>query len=302
MGRYRKGFKSMTKVLVTGAAGMLGTAIKEMFTDYDLLLTDKEELDITSYKQVEKYADCGIDLIINLAAITDLEQCERNPVLAFSTNKKGVYNIKKLCLKLDIPIVHISTAGIFNGEKHVYTETDKPQPLNQYGLSKLLGEQQLYDYKKSYIFRCSWMMGGGVNIDKKFINKVFTQLLDGKKEIKVYPHIIGSPTYTLDVARSIKKAIELNIPYGIYNCAGEGVASRYEVAKLFIKYLGIKGVKVIKAHKGELKDMFPCVRSTGEVLCNNKLIATGASCMRDWQITLKEYTEKCFKPYLNFTR
>lgn len=290
----------MTRCLVSGSLGMLGTAIKEVFADYDLLLTDIKELDVRDWEGVKKYAHAGIGLIINLAALTDLEECERIPENAWDTNFGGVFNMRNLAERLDIPIVHISTAGIFDGKKPVYTEEDKPHPLNQYGLSKLQGEQALYSYKKSYIFRCSWMMGGGINIDKKFVNKVFAQLINGHTEIKVYPHIIGSPTYTLDVARSIKKALELKILYGIYNCAGEGVASRYEVAKLFIKYLGIKGVKVIKAKEGELKDMFPCVRSTGEVLCNDKLIKTGASCMRDWRITLKEYTNKCYKPYLNF--
>lgn len=288
------------RILCTGSLGMLGSAIREVFADHDLLLTDIKELDVRNWTEIKKYVHSSIELIINLAALTDLEECEQYPKNAYETNTIGVMHLRHLCEILDIPIVHISTAGIFNGKKLVYIEEDKPHPLNQYGLSKLQGEQVLYDYEKAYIFRCSWMMGGGVNIDKKFVNKIFKQLLDGKKEIKVYPNIIGSPTYTLDVAKSIKKAIELKIPYGIYNCAGEGVASRYEVAKLFIKYLGIKGIKVIKAHKDELKDMFPCVRSTGEVLCNNKLIATGASCMRDWHITLKEYTEKCYKPYLPF--
>lgn len=288
------------RILCTGSIGMLGSAIREVFADHDLLLTDIKELDVRNWKEVKKFVHAGIELIINLAALTDLEECERIPENAYETNFIGVINMRHLAEILDIPIVHISTAGIFDGKKSIYTEDNDANPLNQYGLSKLQGERALYDYKKAYIFRCSWMMGGGINIDKKFVNKIFAQLINGHTEIKVYPHIIGSPTYTVDVARSIKKALELNIPYGIYNCAGEGIATRYEVAKLFIKYLGIKGVKVIKAHKNELKDIFPCVRSTGEVLCNNKLIATGASCMRDWCITLKEYTKKCYKPYLPF--
>ncbi len=177
-------------------------------------------------------------------------------------------------------------------------ETGTSNATSHYGRSKLYGEYALADYPKKYILRAGWMMGSGKETDKKFINLVFKQIQQGQKILYAYEEFLGSPTYTYDLAKTIKNFIEHKPEYGVYNCAGEGIASRFDVAKALVEYLGLKDVEVKKAPLGFFNDNFSCARSNNEVLFNNKIRKTGLSCMRPWRISLKEYVEKCYKPYL----
>ena len=286
------------RLLVTGSAGMLGSAVKVVFNGHDLILTDKTELDVRLWDECKDYIELefynGIDFILHLAAETDLELCEKDPNLAYTTNTIGTVNMRNLAEMLDIPIIYISTSGIFDGEQHYYYEYDTPNPNHHYGRSKLYGEYALNTYKKVYIFRASWMIGGGFGVEKKFLGKIFNQIKAGKTELYAHDDTTGNPTYTYDLARTIKKALEEKLPYGTYNAAGEGFLTRYTMAERFIKYLGLHNVRLHKADPniaGEIK------RSKSEVLFNTKLKHFGASCMRHYDETLKEYA-KCFIPFL----
>lgn len=283
------------RILVTGADGMVGSAIKEVFSDYDLILTDKPQLDVRSLEQVKSCFKKEIDLIIHLAAETDLEFCQDNPAQAYYTNHTGTLNIAHLAHNLHIPLVYIGTAGIFDSTGFGYNENSTPNPLNHYGQSKLYGEYAVIWLSKFYIFRASWMMGGGQSKDKKFVNKIFKQIQNGAKEIYALSDVYGSPTYTVDLALTIHKALEKNIPYGVYHCGGLGSVSRYDVAVEIVKILGLE-TKVIPVTGDYFKDKgFPCPRSECEVLDNSKLLISGVSCMRFWKDTLKEYLTKEFK-------
>ncbi len=105
------------RILVTGVKGMLGTAVKEVLSRHDLLLTDKDNLNIAQWDQVELYLNPSIEAVIHLAAETNLETCEANPAQAYFTNSIGTLNIKLFCAKLEIPIIDSSTAGIFDGKR-----------------------------------------------------------------------------------------------------------------------------------------------------------------------------------------
>lgn len=284
------------KILVTGASGMVGTAIKKQLSDFKLILTDKRELDVTDYSRIVLYGLAEIDLIIHLAAETDLETCERNPQQAYFTNTIGCANISDLAKNSSVfgtPIFYISTAGIFDGTKEsAYTIHDIPNPINHYGRSKWLGEIFIKRHPEHYILRASWMMGGGPAIDKKFINKIYQKILNGETEIMVYDDVFGSPTYTKDLANSIKYMIINKYPYGVYNCAGEGRASRYEVAKEMIKLLGLqKKIKIIPIKSEKALKGFYCPRSKNEALENYCM-----PMMRPWKVTLKEYINDYFRP------
>ena len=276
------------KILVTGSNGMVGHAIKEVFKEHQLILTDIAELDVRDYNKVMDSSYCP-DLIIHLAAETNLERCEANPSSAYMTNHTGTMNITLLAKALNIPIVYISTAGIFDGKKEAYTEIDNPNPINHYGRSKWYGELAVLNHRKHWICRAGWMMGGGPEIDKKFVNLVFKQIKSGVEVIYAIDNVYGSPTYTYDLANTIKSMIE-NTPYGIYNTAGHGIASRYDVAVEIVKCLNAD-VRVIPVKDGYFKD-FTCIRSASEVLDTIKL-PNSVSKMRDWHISLKEYM-KCY--------
>ena len=281
----------MLNILCTGSSGMVGHAIKSQLSEFNLYLTDKDGFDVTNRDVVMKKG-ASIDYIIHLAAETDLEACEKNPAQAYFVNAIGCAHMAELAQSLDIPIFYISTAGVFDGMKESpYTKVDKPNPINHYGRSKYYGEFFIDKWRKHYILRASWMMGGGPKIDKKFVNKLYRKIVNGETEINVCDDVIGSPTYTMDLAKMIKSMIRNQYPYGLYHCAGVGSASRFEVAREIVKHLGLSRKVHINPVKSDIvAGEFPCLRSRNEVLENSCMPE-----MRYWETTLKEYVDGYFK-------
>ena len=283
------------RILVTGSRGMLGTAVSKVFTNHDLLLTDNTELDVRNVKQVMSYAGKKLDLILHLAAETDLSKAQFNPGDAYFTNHTGTQNMLELAKRLDIPIVYIGTAMIFDGSKISYSEEDKASPTNHYGWSKYYGELAVKSYEKHYIIRSGWAFGGGPKIDKKFINKIFKQIKIGAKKLYAVKDIYGNPTYTIDFAKTLKNITEAKIPYGTYNCPGKGTASRFDVLKAFVGYLGLANkLEVIPVTLNEYLGLFPSSFPfiKNEVLSSNKIEKTGLSAMRDWPLALNDYAKE----------
>jgi len=282
------------RILVTGAAGMMGESIRRVFKNDEMIYTDKPELNVADYNSVISMINKlngEIDYILHLAAETDLEFCERRPELAYYTNAIGTVNMVKLAEIMDIPIIYISTAGVFLGEKNSYDEFDKPEPINHYGRSKWYGEFAVRTYPKHYIFRMSWAMGGGPDLDKKFVNKIIKLVHEGHKEIEAIDDVFGSPTYQYDVARTIRACLERKIPYGIYHAAGIGTASRYDVAEAIVDILNMDVDLVIPVPSSHFNNKFPCPRARNEVL---KSVIAHPSCMRPWRESLKEYLEEYY--------
>jgi len=272
---------------------MLGSALREVFKDHELILTGSIELDVRNIRQVMGYAKKKPELIIHTAAETDHVAAEFDPLGCYMINFTGTQNMVELARALDIPIVYIGTCGIYDGTKKSYTEEDQPSPLNHYGRSKYYGELAVRAYRKHYIVRCGWGMGGGPGIDKKFINKIYQVIQSG---INVFPSIsdvYGSPTYQPDFAKTIKNLIISRVDYGTYNC-GSSKASRYEVARAFVEYLGLSDkVKVYPLPFDEFHAIYPyeVIYTKCEVLDTSKIESYGLSSMRDWKVALKEYAQ-----------
>jgi dTDP-4-dehydrorhamnose reductase len=282
-------------ILITGGAGMLGSSVGKIFTNHDLLLTDSHELDVRNIKQVMSYTDKKLDLILHLAAETDLSKAEFNPGDAYTTNLTGTQNMLELAKKLNIPIVYISTAMIFDGKKKSYSEEDKGSPTNHYGRSKYYGELAVKSYEKHYIVRSGWAFGGGPKIDRKFISKIYKQIQVGAKKLYGIRDIYGNPTYTMDFARTLKNIVEAKIPYGTYNSPGKGTASRYEVLAAFVDYLGLSNkLEIIPVTLNKYLTLFPSSFPyiKNEVLSLTKMKQTDLSAMRDWREALQEYTKE----------
>jgi dTDP-4-dehydrorhamnose reductase len=219
------------KIFIAGANGMLGTTLKQITDTSKMFLTDKEIsndikfCDIRDLKHTtELINEYQPDIILNFAALVDLEYCEQEKDDCYLTNTIAAIHLFNLSKDLNIPYVFISTAGIFGNDKEFYTEEDQPYPLSAYGKSKYYTEQLLQNqgYEKYWIFRAGWMMGGGPEKDKKFINKIMKQINSGAKELFVVDDKLGVPTYTKDFASSILKHIEEELPYGLYNMVSQG--------------------------------------------------------------------------------
>lgn len=298
------------KVFITGCGGMLGKAVYERFaphcqvlaTDIDLNEPWLEYGDVIDFQKIsEKASKFEPDLIINLAALTNLEYCEKNPEITWKTNALGAENIALISKRLDAAHIYISTAGIFDGQKEYYNDFEQPNPMSIYAKSKYYGEVIIEKMLDNYfIFRAGWMMGGGYEKDKKFVNKIFKQILDGKKELFVVNDKLGTPTYTVNFAESMFAIVQTEL-FGLYNMVCEGSCSRYEVALEFIKLLGLdKDISIKIVDSGFFKNEYFAPRPDSEKLLNLKLSARGTNYMKDWRKCLEDYVE-CFKPYLEIS-
>jgi len=291
-----------TRVYIAGCGGMLGEAVYEYFsarttvkaTDIDVNTDWLSYADVRDYWAMdEDICEFRPDLIINLAALTDLEYCEKNPDNSWATNALGAENVALIAGKLDVPHVYICTAGIVDGAQDVYNDFDKPNPLSIYAKSKYHGEKFVQRHlKKHFIFRAGWMMGGGPEKDKKFINKLFKQLQAGQKELFVVDDKLGTPTYTVSFAEGIFKVVETDL-YGLYNQVCGGDCSRYDVAVEFVRMLGMEDeITVTKVSSDHFKAEYFAPRPPSEKLVNFKLNARKINFMPDWKDALELYVER----------
>lgn len=294
--------KISSKIFVTGANGMLGTTLQQITDTKNFLLTDKEVSEGITYcdirnleKTTQIIKDYQPEIILNLAALVDLEYCEKEKDDCYLTNTIAAIHLFNLAKDMNIPYVFISTAGIFGNDKEFYTEEDQPQPLSTYGKSKYYVEQSLLnqDYPKYWIFRAGWMMGGGPEKDKKFVNKIMKQIKAGAKELFVVDDKLGVPTYTKDFALSILKHIENELPYGLYNMVSKGEASRYDTAVAINEHLNL-GLTVHKVDSSYYKEEYFAPRPYSEKLINKALNDLDRNYMRDWKVCLHEYLNEYF--------
>lgn len=291
------------KIFIAGANGMLGTTLQNIIDTKNFLLTDKDTSKDVSWcdikdlqyttKLIKEYQP---EIILNFAALVDLEYCEQEKDDCYSTNTIAAIHLFNLAKDLNIPYVFISTAGIFGNDKEFYTEEDQPYPLSTYGKSKYFTEQLLLNqnYPKYWIFRAGWMMGGGPEKDKKFVNKIMKQVKSGVKELFVVDDKLGVPTYTKDFALSILKHIEEELPYGLYNMVSQGEASRYETAVAINEYLNL-GLIIHKVDSDYYKEEYFAPRPYSEKLVNKALIDLNKNYMRNWKVCLHEYLNEYFK-------
>lgn len=296
------------KVYIAGSGGMLGEAFYRVFkNDFDIKCTDKDVntdwLSFLDFRDLEKYrADVKAfapDYLFHLGAYTDLEFCELNVDDTYATNTMAVENAVYIANELNIPLLYISTAGIFDGQKELYDDWDQPNPLGHYARSKYMGEKYVMAHANRYIIcRAGWMMGGGPDKDKKFINKLIKQLVAGKRELFIVNDKDGTPTYTVDFANNVKVLFEKEY-WGLYNLVCKGQTGRLEVAEELVKLLGLEGkVKLTEVTSEHFKDTYFAQRPPCERLINKKLELRGINNMRDWKVALKEYLDTYFSDYL----
>jgi dTDP-4-dehydrorhamnose reductase len=291
------------KLLVTGAAGMLGSALvpalnqrggKVFATDLKPIDDEIEFLDVRDYKKIEESVNkIKPDMVLHLAAETDVDKCELEPEHAFLTNTIGTQNVALACQKRNIVMVYISTIGVFYGDQfEPYSEFDTPNPVNIYGRSKLEGEKIVQSLlQRYYIVRAGWMMGGGPKRDKKFVGKIIRQIKE-KNVLKAVNDKVGSPTYTVDFSKCLTNLIETGY-YGLYHCTNKGYCSRFDVAKKIVALMGRSDVTVEPVSSAYFP--LPAARARSEMSRNYKLELLGKDTMKNWEDALKEYIDSCWK-------
>ena len=231
------------KVLVTGANGQLGyDVVKELQKqNIECCGATRKDFDIIDFEATEKFITNYMpDVVIHCAAYTAVDKAEDEQGLCCLVNASATENIAQICKKIDAKMVYISTDYVFDGtKKDFYEVDDKPNPINVYGKTKLLGEQAVQKIlNKYFIVRISWVFGEHGN------NFVKTMLRLGKehKELNVVADQYGSPTYTADLAPLLIEMIKTD-KYGIYHATNEGVCSWADFAEEIFKLAGMN-VKV----------------------------------------------------------
>jgi len=221
----------MANILVTGSNGQLGSELKELerdFSQHNFIFTDIAELDLTKSDVVSSFIiDNKVEVCINCAAYTAVDNAEDDQELALLVNSAAVKNLAIACKNANARLIHISTDYVFDGTNHMpYVETDAPSPNSYYGFSKLEGEKSVTNNIDNFvIIRTSWLYSSFGN------NFVKTMIRLGKErdELGVVVDQIGTPTAAADLAFAIMSTVESN-KTGIYHYSNQGVISWYDFA------------------------------------------------------------------------
>lgn len=223
------------KILITGSKGQLGLELTRQLTgnkEYELILTDREELNIVDIDNVnEVILSNKPDVVINCAAHTAVDLCETDIENAYKINAIGPRNLAIACEKIGAKFVQVSTDYVFDGKgKRPYREDDGTCPNSIYGTSKLMGENFTKEFcSKYFIVRTAWLYGEGNNFVRTMI-----KLSETNKELNVVNDQFGSPTSTVDLAKAIINLIHTE-HYGTYHGTCEGQCSWYDFAKKYLK-------------------------------------------------------------------
>jgi dTDP-4-dehydrorhamnose reductase len=215
------------KLLATGASGMVGGYLPETATR-----ATHDDLDVTDFAQVVAVLEGQApDAVLHLAAETNVDLCEQEPDHAYRLNALGTRNVAQACAQLDVPLVYISSAQVFDGEKHEpYHEFDATAPRTVYGRSKLAGEEFVRQFvPRSWVVRASWMVGGGPRGEKKFIAKMLDHA-ERMGRIVAVDDKYGSVTLVPHLLHSIDGLLDSG-QFGTAHVVNPGMVTRFDVAR-----------------------------------------------------------------------
>jgi len=282
----------MRRILVTGAKGMLGRdlvgLLHSSFPGDEVIGWDIEEIDIRKEKDtVAKIETLRPEVVIHLAAYTDVDGCESNEEGAFAVNAEGARHVALAASKCRAKMIYLSTDYVFDGEKkEPYLESDPPRPLNVYGHSKLKGEQYVQQEVGDFlIIRTQWLYGP---FGKNFVDSILRQAGE-KKTLSIVNDQTGSPTYTVDLAKAICVLIQFDTR-GIFHVANSDLCTWYAFGQAVLSLSGVSQVRVIPISTKELGR--PAARPSYSVFNCQKLKKETGSTMRPWSEALKDYLHR----------
>jgi len=280
------------KITVIGANGQLGTDVVKAFAAKgdEILSLTHAQIDLTSMDSVAARMQEGRpEVVINTAAMHHVENCEKDPSLAFAVNGIGARNLAMAAKDVGATVIHVSTDYVFDGEKRCpYEESDVPNPLNVYGNTKLAGEHFVRSTAgKHFVLRVSAIYGkspcrakGGLN----FI-ELMLKLARERGEVRVVDSEFVTPTSTVEIAKQIV-ALSRSDAYGLYHATAEGSCSWHEFAKEIFALTNTP-VKLHVAGPNEFPAKVP--RPKYSVLENRELKSRGLNVFRPWREGLHEY-------------
>ncbi len=289
------------KILITGVRGQLGCelvrilhdgqseigSIPDAYNHAEVVGTDVADLDITDAQAVDAFIKNGsFDLVINCAAMTNVDACEDHEDAAYQVNALGPRNLAQACQETGAKLVHVSTDYVFDGTTpKERIEDDTPDPRSAYGRTKLAGEQLVQKAcKQSFIVRTAWLYG---YVGKNFV-KTMIRLAKEHGAIKVVDDQRGNPTSANDLAYEILQLAATD-QYGIYHCTNKGICSWYDFACAIVDGAKIPCTKT-PCTSGDLNRA--AQRPAYSALRNKHLEDTIGDSMRPWQDALAMYLQR----------
>lgn len=273
------------KILVTGSDGLIGTNILSgLSKQFEIIPATEEQWDILDRKLGEEIVRAHQpDVLINLAAITNVDGCEDAAELAYRVNTEGAGVLADLCGKHNVKLLHFSTDYVFDGtSRRPYTEEDAPNPLSVYGRSKLLGENKVLEsHPSSLIVRTEWIYGRG---GENFITKV-TKIAREKGRVEVVDDQAGAPTFAQDLVDPVTALITQG-KSGIYHVTNGGACTWFQFAKEIFSILGID-VACLPVSSTQIQRK--ATRPAYSVLDCSKLKRETGLSLRPWQDALRQY-------------
>lgn len=279
------------RVLVTGADGMLGFALRESRpAEVELLATDLATLDVTDAGAVERQVQAlAPDAVLNAAAFTDVDGCETREELALSVNGAGAGHLAAACERAAIPLLHVSTDYVFDGRLPApgqYAEHDATNPLSAYGRTKLAGERAVAAATpRHWIVRTQWLYGAG---GRNFVETML-RLGAERPRLTVVDDQVGCPTSTHDLAPLLWEVLLRRPAFGIYHAANAGQCSWYGFARAIFERAGL-GVEVAPIDTATLGR--PAPRPARSVLNTSKLRAALGVQIAPWEDALQRYLQR----------
>jgi len=278
---------SNQNIVILGSKGMLGTDLAEAFymKNLDVQVFDLPEFDITNFTQLEEKIK-NADIVINCAAYTNVDGAESQKELAYKVNATATGKLGEIARDNNIWVLHISTDFVFDGKGNKpYTETDSPNPISEYGRTKLEGEKLLVKSGCKYcIMRVEWTYGrAGNNFVSKLIQRAKTN-----NTVNVVDDQIGSPTATTEVSQAICKLLEKK-PTGLFHFANSGYVSRYEMAKFIFDKLATN-VNLLPCKTSDYAA--PAARPLNSRFDCTKISNLLGEKIESWQTILERYLDK----------
>ncbi len=246
---------------------------------------DLPEADITNFAQVRQFfRTVKAEAVIHAAAFTAVDECERQPDLAFRVNAEGTRNVALACREEQVPMLYISTDYVFDGEKpEPYLEEDAPNPISVYGRSKLQGERNVQETLAHYwIVRTSWLFGLQ---GRNFVETILLKAAAGEN-LRVVNDQIGAPTYSMDLAATLEQIVEKGGP-GVYHATNQGECSWFDFAREILRQAGVNRAQVFPLSSAELAR--PARRPMNSRMCNARLQREGLALLPPWQDALRRY-------------
>lgn len=287
------------KYLITGINGQLGYDIKRELlnicvAEENILALEKNEMDITNREKVMNIVKSfKPDVIFHCAAWTAVDKAEENENEVYNINVIGTKNLTDASIEVGAKIIYTSTDYVFDGKKEgIYTEEDTVNPQNIYGKTKYLGEEEIRKNPKHFITRISWVFG----INGKNFIKTMLKLSETHKELNVVNDQIGSPTYTVDLAKLLIN-MSFSEKYGTYNATNEKYTSWADFAEYIFK-INDKDIKVNHVTTEDYLDITgtkQAYRPKNSKLSKEKLQKAGFELLPTWQDATKRYCKELKK-------